>query len=73
MKKNFSLRAVFALLVALWLSLSMRVQAQSFSALLRLPKTQRDLEGGFACKLAFGAGDAYIQTGSITFRIASDL
>ncbi len=68
MKKNFSLRAVFALLVALSLTISTRAQEQSSSALLAPPKTQRDLGGGFARELALGAGGAYNPNGLYNFN-----
>lgn len=68
MKKNFSLRAIFALLVALTLTLSTRAQEQSSTALLAPPKTQRDLGGGFARELALGAGGAYSPNGLYNFN-----
>ncbi len=68
MKKNLSLRAIFALLVALSMTLSMRAQEQSSAALLAPPKTQRDLGGGFARELALGAGGAYSPNGLYNFN-----
>jgi hypothetical protein len=68
MKKNLSLRAIFALLVAVSLTLSARAQEQSSAALLAPPKTQRDLGGGFARELALGAGGAYSPNGLYNFN-----
>jgi len=68
MKKILSLRAIFALLVALSLTLSTRAQEQSSAALLAPPKTQRDLGGGFAREIALGAGGAYSPNGLYNFN-----
>ncbi|MGQ9805279.1 MAG: hypothetical protein ACUVRP_04275 [Chlorobiales bacterium] len=68
MKKNFSLRTIFALLVALTLTLSTRAQEQSSTEPKSSPKTLRDLGGGFARELALGAGDAYNPNGLYNFN-----
>jgi hypothetical protein len=68
MKKNLSLRVIFAWLVAVTLTLSTRAQEQSSAALLAPPKTQRDLGGGFAREIALGAGGAYSPNGLYNFN-----
>lgn len=68
MKKNSSLRVIFALLVAVSLTFSTRAQEQSSAALLAPPKTQRDLGGGFAREIALGAGGAYSPNGLYNFN-----
>lgn len=68
MKKNLSLRALFALLVALSLTLSARAQEQSSTEPQSPPKTLRDLGGGFAREIALGAGGAYSPNGLYNFN-----
>ena len=68
MKKNLSLRTIFAMMLAISLTLSARAQEQPTNSPASPPKTQRELGGGFARELALGAGGAYSPNGLYNFN-----